>query len=81
MFDGVANNATAFGNAIANLQAANVPVYTVAAPPQPWNAFGNTTNQLVSLYPSQFVGAEIVGGSHVDSMLGLNPSPTSSCSW
>ncbi|MBY0388621.1 MAG: PE family protein [Mycobacterium pseudokansasii] len=73
MFDGVANNATTFGNAIANLQAANVPVYTVAAPPQPWNAFGNTTNQLVGLYPSQFVGAEIVGGSHVDSMLGLNP--------
>ncbi|KAA1252129.1 PE family protein [Mycobacterium simiae] len=73
MFDGVANNAGVFGAAIGNLQAANVPVYTVAAPPQPWNAFGATTNQLVSLYPNQFVGAEIVNGSHVDSMLGLNP--------
>lgn len=48
-------------------------MYTVAAMPQPWNAFGATTNQLTSLYPNQFVGAEIVGGSHVDSMLGLNP--------
>lgn len=73
MFDGVANNAASFGAAVANLQAANVPVYTVAAPPQAWNAFGATTNQLVSLYPNQFVGAEIVNGSHVDSMLGFNP--------
>lgn len=73
MFDGVASNAAAFGGAIANLQAAHVPVYTVAAPPQAWNAFGETTNQLVSLYPGQFVGAEIVNGSHVDSMLGRGP--------
>ncbi|WP_239987980.1 PE family protein [Mycobacterium kansasii] len=73
MFDGVANNATAFGAAVANLQSASVPVYVVAAPPQPWNAFGGTTNQLVSLYPNQFVGGEIVNGSHVDSMLGGNP--------
>ncbi|QNI05869.1 PE family protein [Mycobacterium kubicae] len=73
MFDGVAGNAAAFGGAIAHLQAADIPVYTVAAMPQPWNAFGATTNQLTSLYPNQFVGAEIVGGSHVDSMLGLNP--------
>ncbi|VBA44007.1 PE-PGRS family protein PE_PGRS26 [Mycobacterium innocens] len=73
MFDGVASNATAFGAAVANLQSASVPVYVVAAPPQPWNAFGGTTNQLVSLYPGQFVGVEIVNGSHVDSMLGGNP--------
>ncbi|MBY0388712.1 MAG: PE family protein [Mycobacterium pseudokansasii] len=73
MFDGVASNATAFGAAVANLQSASVPIYVVAAPPQPWNAFGGTTNQLVSLYPGQFVGVEIVNGSHVDSMLGGNP--------
>lgn len=73
MFDGVSNNAAAFGNAVANLQAASVPVYVAAAPPQAWNAFGATTNQLVSLYPGQFSGAEIVGGSHVDSMLGSGP--------
>ncbi|MCV7009866.1 PE domain-containing protein [Mycobacterium gordonae] len=73
MFDGVANNNAAFAGAITQLKAASVPIYTVAAPPQAWNAFGNTTNQLVSLYPGQFVGAEIAGGSHVDSMLGRGP--------
>ncbi len=73
MFDGVANNNAAFAGAITQLKAASVPIYTVAAPPQSWNAFGNTTNQLVSLYPGQFVGAEIAGGSHVDSMLGRGP--------
>lgn len=73
MFDGVANNNAVFAGAISQLQAANVPIYTVAAPPQSWNAFGNTTNQLISLYPGQFVGAEIAGGSHVDSMLGRGP--------
>lgn len=72
-FDGVANNAATYASAIAKLQAANVPVYVVAAAPQAWNAFGATTNQLVSLYPGQFVGAEIVNGSHVDSMLGNGP--------
>ncbi|ETW22433.1 hypothetical protein MGAST_20170 [Mycobacterium gastri 'Wayne'] len=73
MFDGVASNATAFGAAITNLKTLNIPDYVVAAPPQPWNAFGGTTNQLVSLYPGQFVGVEIVNGSHVDSILGGNP--------
>lgn len=73
MFDGVASNAAAFGGAVTNLQAANIPVYTVAAPPQPWNAFGVTTSQLASLYPNQFSGVTLVGGSHVDSMLGDGP--------
>jgi pimeloyl-ACP methyl ester carboxylesterase len=73
MFDGVASSSTAFAAAIANLQAAHTPIYVVAAPPQAWNAFGATTNQLVSLYPGQFVGVELVNGSHVDSMLGGNP--------
>ncbi len=73
MFDGVANNAAAFGASIAALQASNTPVYVVAAPPQPWNAFGATTNQLVSMSQGQFVGVELVNGSHVDSMLGGKP--------
>lgn len=73
MFDGVANNAAAFGGAVANLQAAHIPVYTVAAPPQSWNAFGATTNQLTSLNPGQFSGVTLVGGSHVDAMLGDGP--------
>ncbi|SON62873.1 hypothetical protein MSIMFI_04403 [Mycobacterium simulans] len=73
MFDGAGFDSAAFGTAISTLQSANIPVYTVAAPPQPFNDFGATTNQLVSLYPGQFVGVEIVGGSHVDAMLGGNP--------
>ena len=74
MFDGVASSTTAFAGAIANLQGWPVqPIYVVAAPPQAWNAFGATTNQLVSLYPGQFVGVELVGGSHVDSMVGGHP--------
>jgi len=72
-FDGVANGSAAYAAAIANLQAAHTPVYVVAAPPQSWNAFGATTNELVSLYPNNFVGVELAGGSHVDSMLGNKP--------
>jgi hypothetical protein len=73
MFDGVANNSSAFAAAVANLQTLNIPDYAVAAPPQAWNAYGATTNQLVSLYPGQFVGVELVNGSHVDSLLGDKP--------
>ena len=73
MFDGVANNSSAFAAAIANLKTLDIPDYVVAAPPQSWNANGVTTNQLVSLYPGQFVGVELVNGSHVDSLLGDKP--------
>ena len=73
MFDGAANNSSAFAAAIANLKTLDIPDYVVAAPPQLENAFGVTTNQLVSLYPGQFVGVELVNGSHVDSLLGDKP--------
>ena len=73
MFDGVANSSSAFAAAIANLKTLNIPDYVVAAPPQAWNANGATTNELVSLYPGQFVGVELVNGSHVDSLLGDKP--------
>lgn len=73
MFDGVATNSAAFATAIANLKTLNIPDYVVAAPPQAWNASGATTSQLVSLYPGQFVGVELVNGSHVDSLLGDKP--------
>jgi hypothetical protein len=73
MFDGVALNASSFAPAIASLQTLNIPDYTVASPPQVWNEYGVTTDQLVSLYPNQFVGVELVNGSHVDSMLGDKP--------
>jgi hypothetical protein len=73
MFDGVANSSSAFAAAVANLQTLNIPDYVVAAPPQAWNANGVTTNELVSLYPGQFVGVELANGSHVDSLLGDKP--------
>lgn len=73
MFDGVASDSSAFAASIAHLKALNIPDYVVAAPPQPWNLFGATTNELVSLYPGQFVGVELVNGSHVDSMVGGHP--------
>lgn len=73
MFDGVSSNSSAFASSIASLQTLGIPDYVVAAPPQLWNAFGGTTNELVSLYPNQFVGVELVGGSHVDSMVGAHP--------
>ena len=73
MFDGAANSNSAFAAAIANLKTLNIPDYTVAAPPQLENGYGVTTNQLVSLYPGQFVGVELANGSHLDSMLGDKP--------
>ena len=73
MFDGAGNNSTSFASAIASLKTMNIPDYTVASPPQFENGFGQTTNQLVSLYPGQFVGVELVNGSHVDSLLGDKP--------
>ncbi len=73
MFDGVALNSSSFAPAIANLQTLDIPDYVVAAPPQALNLSGATTNELISLYPGQFVGVELVNGSHVDSMLGDKP--------
>ena len=72
MFDGVSSS-SAFASAIATLKSAGVPDYTVAAPPQAWNASGATTTQLGNSYPGQFVGVELLNGSHVDSLLGNKP--------
>jgi len=72
MFDGFS-----FGGvvpeALAKLDDPYIPVYQVAAPPQLWNFFGVTTNELVAARPGEFVGATLAGGSHVDSLLGGNP--------
>jgi hypothetical protein len=73
MFDGVASSSSAFAGAIGNLKTLDIPDYVVAAPPQAWNGFGATTNQLVSLNPGEFVGVELANGSHVDSLLGDKP--------
>ncbi len=77
MFDGVATGALdgsgSFTGQLATLDTLNVPVYQIAAPAQVWNAFGATTNALLAARPGQFDGVVMVGGSHVDSMLGPNP--------
>ena len=73
MFDGVSTSSSGFADSIAELKTLDIPDYVVSAPPQAWNAFGATTNELASLYPDQFVGVELVNGSHVDSMLGGKP--------
>lgn len=70
MYDGVSNSNT-FGSALATLD--GIGVYTIAAPPQPWNAFGRTTDELIADRPDQFVGVELVNGSHTDSVIGSDP--------
>jgi lipocalin len=73
MFDGVSNGTFdgTFDSQLATL--AGVPVYQLAAPAQAFNLFGATTNALLAARPDQYDGAVLVGGSHVDSMLGTNP--------
>ncbi|MCV7227491.1 lipocalin family protein [Mycolicibacterium komossense] len=70
MYDGVSSNGT-FAPALQAL--GDIPVYQIAAPPQPWNAYGQTTNDLVALRPGQFVGDVLANGSHVDSLIGGVP--------
>src|SRR5262249_55073335 len=72
MFDGVSSNGT-FAPALASLDTLDIPVYQIAAPPQPWNANGQTTDELVALRPGQFTGVVLVNGSHVDSLIGGVP--------
>jgi len=75
MYDGVSNDVIdgSFTTQIAALDAANKPVYQIAAPAQTWNLFGATTNALAAASPGRFVGVVLQDGSHVDSMLGVNP--------
>ncbi len=70
MFDGVSGNGT-FVPALDAL--GDTPVYQIAAPPQPWNANGQTTADLVSSRPGSFVGVVLANGSHVDSLIGGVP--------
>ncbi len=72
MFDGVSSNGT-FAPALAKLDTQDIPVYQIAAPPQPWNADGQTTDELVALRPGQFTGVVLKDGSHVDSLIGGVP--------
>lgn len=72
MFDGVSNGAFdgSFAKQVGVLTAADKPIYQIAAPAQVWNAFGDTTNQLLATRPGQFGGVVLARGSHIDSMLG-----------
>jgi hypothetical protein len=72
MFDGVSSNGT-FAPALEQLASRDIPVYQIAAPPQPWNADGQTTDELVGLRPGQFTGVVLKDGSHVDSLIGGVP--------
>ena len=75
MFDGVSNGTFdgTFDTQIAALDDADIPIYQIAAPAQAFNLFGATTNALLAARPGEYNGAVLVGGSHVDSMLGTNP--------
>ncbi|MCV7421544.1 hypothetical protein H7K45_13440 [Mycobacterium yunnanensis] len=73
MYDGVSSNGT-FAAAVTSLDGRGIPIYQIAAPPQPWNANGQTTDDLVSAQqPGQFVGVVLANGSHVDSLIGGSP--------
>jgi lipocalin len=78
MYDGVARGAfdgsDSFAAQVAELDARSIPVYQVAAPAQLWNAYGATTNALVATDPGRFRGAVLTGGSHVDAIVGNDPS-------
>lgn len=72
MFDGFSFRGR-LPDALKRLDDPYIPVYQIAAPPQPFNLNGSTTAELVAARPGQFVGVTLANGSHVDSMLGSNP--------
>jgi len=72
MFDGFAF-AGVIPDALKRFDAADVPVYQIAAPPQAGNLFGGATAELVAARPGRFVGVTLARGSHVDSLIGGNP--------
>jgi hypothetical protein len=77
MYDGVATGASdgsgGFAKQLAKLAASDIPIYQIAAPAQRWNAYGATTNALMAARSGEFHGVVLVGGSHVDAMLGSDP--------
>ena len=72
MFDGV-TNAGVLSSTVPKLNDLGIPIYQIAGRNQIWNAFGTGTNDLLKANPGRFDGVVLVGGSHVDSMLGSNP--------
>jgi lipocalin len=78
MYDGVSRGAfdgsDSFTAQVDVLDDRSIPVYQLAAPAQLWNAYGATTNALVATNPERFRGVVLTGGSHVDAIVGSNPS-------
>jgi hypothetical protein len=72
MFDGVTSDSV-LGTVVPKLNALGIPIYQIAGRNQIWNAFGQGTDALLKANPGRFDGVVLVGGSHVDSMLGSNP--------
>lgn len=46
----------------------SIPVYNLAAQPDTWNLYGNTTTQLAHARPGMFTGVSVDGGLHTDAM-------------
>lgn len=74
MYDGVAGGAFdgsgRFATQVAELDSRSIPVYQLAAPAQLWNAYGATTDALLTVDPGRFRGVVLSGGSHVDAIVG-----------
>ena len=75
MYDGVSTSTfdDTFTKQVQALTDAGKAIYQIAAPAQVWNMFAVTTNQLLAARPDMFDGVVLVGGSHIDSMLGRQP--------
>ena len=69
MFDGVSDS-DEFTTALAALDSQDIPTYQIAAPPQRWNAWGETTELIAELNPDEFTGVQIDNGSHTDAVGG-----------
>jgi len=65
LFDPVNNGDAVAG--LAKLNGTSVPVLMIAAPPCSCNNFGAETTAIMNAAPHQFIGVELVNGSHLDS--------------
>ncbi len=50
-----------------------VPVYSISAAPNLLNSYGGGSQVLAQARPDQFIGVELVGGTHADSLQSSNP--------
>jgi len=81
MYDGVSGGAFdgsgSFAAQVAELDSRSIPVYQLAAPTQLWNAYGATTNALLTVDAGRFRGLVLTAGSHVDASVGSSPADDS----